>query len=241
MAYDCISINTASFSKIGRDGTECYEDVFSLLPGIKAAEEYFLFRLVDIGPFEAFGEYQILREIVRSVKSIGFIPRLLTSGRHFNDPMKTKSQFFELTRLGVAKIVLRLDKVGAESLPKDHLFNFVNACADSGISPDILFEADNLVPEILFQLLRLVEEERFYTNLYVRAKTKAKQSRFALGSVVEGLGSRAFRVVVRADGRVLLRTHDKGAEEIDIGHLRDSPLQNIINPSRLGIVRKEVT
>lgn len=240
MIYDCISINNRCFSKTSADGTINFIDALSIISGIKAAEKYFIFRLVDIGPFEAFENYHVLCEMVRSFREINFIPRLLTSGRHFSDATETASHFRELIKLGVAKIILRLDQPTAEVLPEANVLNFVNACIECGIASDILFELDGPIPEALFLLLRLIEQKRFYNDIILRAKAKPNYYKFTPECQIEGLGSRAYRIVITPDGKVLLRGHHRGTTEIEIGSLKIMPLQEIINPNRLGMVTMEV-
>lgn len=237
MVYQCVSADVTCFSKTEPDGRAHYEDIYSIVPGIQEAKPHFLFNLVDLGPREAFADYSVLREAVRAITAAGFSPRLLTAGRRFRDPDQTAAWFVELTALGARKVVLRLDEAGAAALPDACLVNFITGCAACGATSELRFDLDGEIPDGFFRLARRMEEVRFYTNLHPRARLKTNVLRLDAQSGIEGLGARAFRVVIKAEGQVLLRVHEHETTEIEIGNLREEPLARLIEPARLGAGR----
>jgi len=237
MVYQCVSADVACFSRTDPGGASHYEDIYSVIPGIREAKQYFLFDFVDLGPQEAFVDYPVLREAVRAIVAAGLVPRLLTSGRHFTGPAQTEARFVELASLGVRKVILRLDEAAALALPDACLVNFINGCAACGNTSELRFDLDGEVPEVFFRVARRMEEVRFYTNIHPRVRLKTNSSRFDPDRPIEGLGSRAFRVVITVRGQVLLRVHERETTEIEVGSLREAPLVSLIEPGRLSAGR----
>jgi hypothetical protein len=196
--------------------------------------ELFLFRYADIGPFEAFGEYPVLRALVAGVIEAGFAPRLLTSGVHFTDTADTVAQFEELQALGTKRIMLRLDNDSVQALSDEAAANFVIACGASGLDADIRFDMADSIPERFYEIVRLAEELRFYSQVFPRRIRPTR--RVTLPEFIaarEDLRRKSCRVVATADGTVLLRTRDECSLEIEIGSLTATPLQRVLDIERI--------
>lgn len=234
MYYGGCSVGCGCFSKSDRD-PQSFQDLFGIVDGIAAAKEYFFLRVVDIGPFEVFGHYPVLRDLVRQVSAVDFEPRLLTSGAHFENQMETQRQFAELASLGVTSIFLRLDGQTAASVPTENVANYANACTSSGIQCNLRFDLDmdGTVPEGLFRVARVIEEARFYTQIYTKAKLARDALRFNAKSPVSELGKRPFRVVIADNGEVAVRTHGSRTTEFCVGSLSSARLPDLIDPGRL--------
>ena len=234
MYYEGCSVGCGCFSQFDIE-PQSFQDLFGIVDGIAAAKEYFFLRVVDIGPFEVFGHYPVLRDLVRQVRAIGFEPRLLTSAAHFANQMETQLQFAELASLGVTSIFLRLDGQTAASVPDANVANYAIACASSGIQCSLRYDLDmdGTVPEALFRAARVIEEARFYTQIYTKAKLERDSLRFSAESPISELGKRPFRVVIADNGEVVLRTHGGRTTEFSVGSLTSALLPHLIDPRRL--------
>ena len=234
MYYDCISVDILNFLKQADEEPTPSAVVENFVRQAAACKQYFRFPLVDIGPSEAFAGYHTLCTLVPKLKAVGFSPRLLTTGRYFADSEGVVGQFVELAQLGAQRIVLRANRLTAESLPQSHVANYVNACSASGITCDIRLDLEEPIAESLLQLVRWVEEASFYTTIYMNSCVNAEHRKFAEGIKIEGYGTKKMRVVISQDGSVLLREYDPKVIETYLGSMLQMPLAEIIHPRRIG-------
>jgi hypothetical protein len=201
---------------------------------LTACRPYFRFALADIGPHEAFGDYLLLRELVQRLKEAQFLPRLLTSAKHFSQTAECIQQFIELKELGAHRIILRLDEESAEGLSEQNVSNYGQACAASGFAGELRFDLEDSVPRAFLRVARQIETSRFYTTIYPKKRLNIERTRFN-GHPLSRLSTRKFRVVINAAGSVFLREHDQTTtREIWIGELSSTSLAQIIHPRRVG-------
>ena len=237
MVYLCCSVGIGCFSRRpDQDGG--FHDKYGLVKDLGQIRDWLAFSYVDLGPYEVFSDYLLLREVVRSLQKNGLTPRLITSGEYFTETAITASWFRELTSLGVSQIVLRLDRTSGESLPESNLFNFVNASCLCGLGAELRFELEDTVPEVFFHLSRRIEELRFYTQIYPVAKRFCRRIQVRSGSQFTQYGGKPMRVVVTEDGEVLLRHRGKEITEFELGLLGDRSLRWLLDPARLGLPEK---
>jgi hypothetical protein len=231
--YDCASIEAGAFLKRPESERAKLDDPLAIISGLAACRAYFRFVLADVGPHEAFDDYLLLRELVCSLKDIHFVPRLVTSARHFSEMSECMKRFTELKELGVQRILLRLDERSASELSEQNVANYAHACAVSGFQSELRFDLENVVSPTFLRIARQLETARFYTVIYPKRRLDVERVRFT-GRPLPDLRSRKFRVVVNAAGMVFLREHGQtSTREIWVGDLSSHPLPQIINPRRV--------
>src|SRR5262245_8305120 len=105
--FNGVSLETRCFAT-SDDPFAPYEDVYGIVQSLESCKSAFFDLYADFGPYESFQHDHVLRQAVRSMGSIGFVPRLLTSAQIFSDLADTQRRFQELLDDGVSEIVLRL-------------------------------------------------------------------------------------------------------------------------------------
>jgi hypothetical protein len=238
--YDCVSIETAAFRRDSGERSALH-DPFEIVSGLAACHAYFRFALADIGPYEAFGDYLLLRALARRLIEARFSPRLVTSARHFSEMEECVQQFIEMKATGVHRIVLRLDENSAERLCDQNVRNYAYACAASGFHSELRFDLEQSVPSALLRVAREIETARYYTAIYPKKRLPVTRVEYN-GHPLLDIKSERFRIVVDSGGRVFLRRHEATAtREIGIGDLSSSSLPNLIDPARFGASVGEVS
>ena len=223
MALITASLNINCFSTI-KNGDEIFKDKFNILVELNRLKKEFIYLLADVGPYESFKNYEILCSLVRELNKINFTPRLLTSGRYFLENQRTIHQFRDLEKLGVAKTVLRLDKRTAIEIPDQNIVNYVDASGAIGQPPFIRFDIEDNMHERFYEILRLVENYRFYNDIYLKKRSvyvRKKEDKLPNNA------DSYYRLIIDGNGDVLLRTLNDSLIEFEVGNLNERSLSEM--------------
>lgn len=222
MYCNSISIDTQCFLDRGNR----FEDRFGILEAFDSCKSHLHYRNLDLGPDESFYDFAAVKKLVAAVARIGFFPRLLTTGRYFTDRDKTIKLFVELKRCGLGIVCLRLDSLKLRHLEKCTISTFVTAAAAIAQSPYIRFDLGSCVPEEFYDVLRTIEEQRFYTHVFFMKKRRCK-TRERPPSRLLREPSVAYRMIVANDGAIWIRPENRSSK-YRIGSAAKQPLPDII-------------
>jgi hypothetical protein len=217
-----------------------YQDNFDLSDDLQLSRGFFTVPIIYLGPFEAFEDFDILKQAVLLIKETGFSVHLNTTAKFLSELADTQKKFFELREAGVDSITLRLNEEILNSLPVENVLNYYAACKILGINPLLEYFIDDKIPESFHDFLHKIEESTFYTNTSFRRSKKYKQSEFNNVNI-QKLDLKKFFMVILDDGSVVIKTLQNRDPplEIKIGSLCDAPLHKIIMQS-LPLLQKKV-
>ncbi|HTW52550.1 MAG TPA: hypothetical protein VME45_11750 [Stellaceae bacterium] len=232
MLYDCASIALSALSTPKNGDTP--DLINTIASEFSRSTAYFRFPIIDVGANSAMAAPGELLYLIDHLTRAGYVTRVLTSGQHFVDFNESCQQVRDMVRLGVTRVILRLDPTLVLTLSDTTLANYVSACIESGLNAEMRFEFDDDLPETFFDIIRKIEQLRFYTKLYPFKKRLTTRYAFDLSTISSVLHMGQPRLVISEDKAVLLRVRGAVYSDFMIGYIDENqPLSEMICPARL--------